>query len=179
MAALTWSQGLALDLPLMDKTHQEFVELLTAVQTAGDAVLLPAWHAMVEHTVAHFGQEDRWMQSTRFASGNCHSMQHRVILQVLGEGTERAEKHGELHVLRTMASELAGWFPQHTQSMDAALALHLRRVGFDPATVEVAAPAELPAVWIEGCGGACSSSGADGPQHEEWAVSTTTDAVPA
>ena len=33
-----------------------------------------------------------------------------------------------------MASELALWFPQHAQSMDASLALHLRRVGFDPAT---------------------------------------------
>lgn len=179
MAGLEWSDGLALDLPLMDTTHQEFVALLAAVQEADDAALLPAWHALVAHTVAHFGQEDRWMQSTRFASGNCHSMQHRVILQVLGEGTERAEKHGELNVLRAMASELAIWFPQHTQSMDAALALHLRRVGFDPATGVVAAPAELPEALIEGCGGACSS-GSDEDRHRAGAAANAPrDAVPA
>ncbi len=179
MAELKWSNGLALDLPLMDTTHEEFVALLAVVQAADDAALLPAWHALVEHTVAHFGQEDRWMQSTRFASGNCHSMQHRVILQVLGEGTERAEKHGELNVLRAMASELAIWFPQHTQSMDAALALHLRRVGFDPATGVVAAPAELPEALIEGCGGACSG-GSDEDRHRAGAAANAPrDAVPA
>ncbi len=82
MAALEWSDGLALDLPLMDTTHQEFVALLAAVQAADDVALLPAWLALVEHTEAHFGQEDRWMQATRFASSNCHSLQHRVVLQI-------------------------------------------------------------------------------------------------
>lgn len=175
MAILTWSEGLALDLPLMDTTHQEFVALLGAVQDAGDEALLPAWHALVEHTVAHFGQEDRWMQSTRFASGNCHSLQHRVVLQVLAEGTERAQSQGDLRVLRAMAGELAVWFPQHTQTMDAALALHLRRVGFDPSTGEVASPDALPAALIEGCGGACS--GDHGPAAQ--AARSASSAVPA
>lgn len=156
MAALQWSEGLALDLPLMDDTHQEFVELLQAVERADDARLIAAWQALVQHTEAHFGQEDRWMQSTRFASGNCHSLQHKVVLQVMREGAERAAQ-GELGVLRGMAAELAVWFPQHTQSMDAALALHLRRVGFDPATGTVQAPDALPADLIHGCGGACAS----------------------
>ncbi|RYF27510.1 MAG: hemerythrin [Comamonadaceae bacterium] len=157
MAALEWSDGLALDLPLMDDTHQEFVELLQAVDRADDAHILAAWQALVDHTDAHFAQEDRWMQATRFASTNCHSLQHKVVLQVMREGTQRAEQ-GELNVLRGMASELAIWFPQHTQSMDAALALHLRRVGFDAATGVVSAPAELPADLIQGCGGACSTN---------------------
>lgn len=158
MAALEWSEGLALDLPLMDDTHREFVALLQAVEHAGDARLIAAWQRLLEHTEAHFGQEDRWMQATRFASGNCHSMQHRVVLQVMREGAERA-RQGELAVLRAMAGELALWFPQHTQSMDAALALHLRRVGFDPATGGVLAPEALPADLIHGCGGACSPGG--------------------
>lgn len=158
MAALQWSDGLALDLPLMDDTHHEFVELLQAVDGADDANLLAAWQALVEHTEAHFAQEDRWMQATRFASSNCHSLQHKVVLQVMREGAQRAEQ-GELDALRGMAGELALWFPQHTQSMDAALALHLRRVGFDAATGVVSAPAQLPAEPIQGCGGACSSDG--------------------
>jgi hemerythrin-like metal-binding protein len=156
MAALQWSEALALDLPLMDDTHREFVQLLQAVEQADDARLLPAWQALVEHTQAHFDREDHWMAATRFASGNCHSMQHKVVLQIMREGGERAAK-GELHVPRGMAAELAAWFPQHTQAMDAALALHLRRVGFDPVTGTVHAPDELPEALIHGCGGACSS----------------------
>ncbi|HTH11506.1 MAG TPA: hemerythrin, partial [Acidovorax sp.] len=111
----------------------------------------------------HFAQEDDWMASTRFASGNCHSMQHKVVLQVMREGTHRAEQ-GDLKVLRVMASELALWFPQHAQSMDAALALHLRRVGFDPASGVVHAPQALPSELIHGCGGATCSDEASAPQ---------------
>ncbi|AVS60572.1 hemerythrin [Paracidovorax avenae] len=156
MAALQWSEGLALDLPLMDETHEEFVALLAAVEQADDEALLPAWRALVAHTTGHFAREDAWMAATRFASGNCHSLQHKVVLQVMGEGTARAEA-GEPAVLRHMAGELAVWFPQHTQTMDAALALHLRRVGYDPVSGHVHAPDALPETPIQGCGGACSS----------------------
>lgn len=156
MAQLEWSDALALDLDLMDDTHREFVDLLAVVDHADDAQLLPAWERLVEHTEQHFGQEDAWMASTRFASGNCHSMQHRVVLQVMREGAALA-RQGDEKVLRVMASELALWFPQHAQSMDAALALHLRRVGFDPATGVVHAPQALPGDLIHGCGGATCS----------------------
>ncbi|WCM93476.1 hemerythrin [Acidovorax sp. NCPPB 2350] len=171
MAALQWSQGLALDLPLMDETHEEFVALLAAVEQAGDDALLPAWRALSEHTAEHFAREDAWMAATRFASGNCHSLQHKVVLQVMGEGTARAEA-GELAVLRHMAGELAAWFPQHTQTMDAALALHLRRVGFDPASGTVHAPDALPPELIHGCGGACSGdmAGESAARHAAPAV---------
>jgi hemerythrin-like metal-binding protein len=143
MAALEWSDALALDLPQMDTTHEEFVALLGAVDAADDDALLDAWHALVEHTDVHFGQEDRWMRETRFASGNCHSVQHQVVLQVMREGEKRA-RAGELALLRMMAAELALWFPQHAQSMDAGLALHLRSVGFDPASGAVARGERLP-----------------------------------
>lgn len=122
MAALQWSDELALDLPLMDDTHREFVALLQAVEEADDAGLIDAWQALVEHTAAHCGQEDRWMQATRFAAGNCHSTQHQMVLKIMREG------------------ELAVWFPQHTDAMDAALAQHLRVVGFDPATGTMRTP---------------------------------------
>ena len=164
MPTLQWTDALALDLPLMDDTHREFVDLLAAVERADDAGVLAAWHALVDHTEQHFGQEDAWMAQTRFASGNCHSLQHKVVLQVMREGAARAAR-GELGVVRAMALELAVWFPQHAQSMDAALALHLRRVGFDPATGTVHAPDALPQELIHGCGGHSCSSG-DAEQAE-------------
>lgn len=165
MAQLEWSDALSLDLPLMDDTHREFVDLLAAVERANDTQLLAQWCVLVDHTDQHFGQEDAWMLSTRFASGNCHSTQHKVVLQVMREGIALAEK-GDLQPIRVMASELALWFPQHAQAMDASLALHLRRVGFDPATGVVHAPQALPGELIHGCGGSTCSDGADEPQAE-------------
>lgn len=157
---LAWSDALALDLPLMDDTHKEFVDLLAVVVQAPDATLLDAWRALIAHTDDHFGREDQWMYDTGFASGNCHAMQHKVILQVMREGEQRAHG-GELAVVRQMAFELGQWFPQHAQSMDAALALHLRGVGYDTATGQVRMPAALPRQAIQGCGGTtCSDSDA-------------------
>ena len=158
MSTLEWSPALALELPAMDDTHREFVQLLAAVEAADDATLQSAWRTMTTHTEAHFRQEDRWMQGTGFSSSNCHTTQHQVVLQVMREGMRRGEL-GQPEVIRQMAHELAGWFPQHAQSMDAALALHLRSVGFDFATGQATLAQALSADAIQGCGsGACSPS---------------------
>lgn len=150
---LAWSDALALDVPAMDDTHREFVDLLATVSRAEDADLLDAWSALIAHTEAHFGREDAWMKQTGFASTNCHATQHAVVLRVLKEG-QALGAVGRLGVIRQMAEELADWFPSHAQTMDAALALHLRSAGFDPATGEVAFPENLPAVAVTGCGSA-------------------------
>lgn len=151
MPRLEWSEALSLDLPLIDDTHREFVDLLAAVEAAADDAVIPAWRALIDHTQLHFDQEDRWMRETRFAAGNCHSVQHKVVLDVMREGLKRAEG-GELELLRMMVGELAQWFPQHAQSMDAGLALHMRRCAHDPATGAVLNPQALPAGEISGCG---------------------------
>lgn len=151
--SLAWSDALLLDLPLMDDTHREFVDLLAAVERAPDADLLRAWLRLIVHIEAHFGQEDRWMRSTRYGVANCHSMQHRVVLDAMREGAARGAA-GALPLMRQMAAELGSWFIQHAQSMDAALALHLRSVGYDPLTGELGRPEALPRQEILGCGGA-------------------------
>lgn len=162
MSTLQWSDSLALGLPFMDDTHHEFVDLLATVANASDDELLPAWRTLIAHTDDHFEREDQWMQDTRFSSGNCHSTQHKVVLEVMREGDKRGQA-GELGVVRQMAHELGIWFPQHAQSMDAALALHLRGVGYDPATGIVHAPRALPDEVIHGCGGASCSSPQSAP----------------
>jgi hemerythrin-like metal-binding protein len=152
-ATLAWSDALVLDMPVMDAVHEEFVELLARVVRAPDAELLPLWSALIAHTQEHFDREDQWMRATGFAAGNCHATQHKVVLQVLREGEARGHG-GDLAVVRQMADELGIWFPQHAQSMDASLALHLRSAGYDPLTGALAQHERLPQAAIHGCGGA-------------------------
>jgi len=154
---LAWSDALALELDFMDDTHREFVDLLAATELADDATLLAHFQALIEHTDDHFGREDQWMKDTHFSSSNCHSMQHQVVLQVMREGFKRGQEQGDLALVRQMAHELGLWFPQHAQSMDAALALHLRRVGYDADTGVVSSPEALPSSEIHGCGGGSCS----------------------
>ena len=160
MPSLNWSPDFALDVPQMDATHQEFVALLADVEAGPDAALVARWQALVEHTQGHFDNEDRWMLATRFAAGNCHTTHHRMVLEVLRQGLTMGQA-GDLAPIRQMARELASWFPQHADSMDAALAMHLQRVGFDPATGRMAHPDALPDEVIHGCGGASCSPAAE------------------
>lgn len=149
-------------MPVMDRTHEEFVDLLGRVQQAEDADLLLRWQELVDHTQAHFDQEDRWMLATGFAPGSCHITQHAVVLKVLREGLE-AGRQGQLEPIRQMAHELTIWFPHHAQTMDAGLALHLKSVGHDAGTGEVSRPEALPQEMISGCGGTCGDRVTDEP----------------
>lgn len=155
---LAWSDALSLELDFMDDTHREFVDLLAATELADDDTLTERFAALIEHTEDHFGGEDKWMKDTKFSSSNCHTMQHNVILEVMREGLRRGREKGDMAVMRQMAHELGIWFPQHAQTMDAALALHLRRVGYDAATGIVSAPEALPEDEIHGSG-SCGDSG--------------------
>lgn len=158
MATLEWTPDLVLNVPAMDETHKEFVDLLAGVESAADAQLLPLWQALTEHTVEHFGQEDRWMVATGFAADNCHATQHKVVLEIMREGAKKAET-GDYTMIRGMTPELASWFSYHAQTMDAALAHHMGSLGFDPETGAMANEQALPEERISGCGGACSEPG--------------------
>ena len=134
MPLLVWSETLALQHARMDATHQEFIDRLAAVEAVqrGDLPeLLGAYDTLIEHCVAHFDQEDRWMTATGFAPENCHSRQHSQVLGVLREVRRLAVDEGKPELIGQLLAELARWFEQHAQAADAALAAHLRDVGFD------------------------------------------------
>jgi len=152
MAVLQWSETFALGMQVMDETHLEFVNILAEVVNAPDTDLMPLWQTMVDHTDAHFAREDRWMLDTGFAANNCHTTQHQIVLKVMREGLKRGNA-GHLAVVRQMADELGVWFAQHANAMDAALALHLRNVGYNDQTGEILLPQLLPTEDIEGCHG--------------------------
>jgi hemerythrin len=116
--------------------------LLDVAHEAHDASVVAHWRELIAHTTRIFEREDRWMHTTRFSSDHIHSTQHKVVLQVMGEGLSAGET-GDLQPIRHIADELGQWFAKHSQSMDAALALHLRRVGYDPATGVLSMPDDI------------------------------------
>lgn len=126
MPTVEWSDALSLDFAPMDTAHHRLVDLLAGVQNAPDEALPAAWAALLAHTERQFAEEDRWMRGTAFAAAGNHLLQHRVVLNLLTEGAAMA-RAGHMAPVREMAQELASWLVKHTQSMDAALALHLRR----------------------------------------------------
>ncbi|HOF50817.1 MAG TPA: hemerythrin domain-containing protein [Rhodoferax sp.] len=149
---VAWDDALLLDLKPMDDDHQEIVALLAEVVRADDDYLMPRWSALIAGMQRHFDEEDRWMQDTGFAADNCHSSQHKIILQILREGEARGH-NGQHDVVRQMAYELGVWLPHHVEAMDSSLVIHLRSVGFDPVTRTVPNGYQATTESIHGCGG--------------------------
>jgi hemerythrin len=145
MAALDRSGALSLDLPFMDRARVEFIGLLALVDGADDTQLPAAWRDLVERAAENFAREDVWMRATGYESRKYHAIQHRVVLEVMREGALQAGD-GRLLQVREMARQLRDWYEEHVQTMDAALALHLRSVRFEPANADARAKTSLP-VW--------------------------------
>lgn len=155
MAALTWNDALALQQPHMDHTHREFVALLSDVEAAVEGPqdeLAERYALFLEHTEAHFAQEERWMAAIGFASENCHTYQHGHVLQVLREVQRRLLEEGDVSTVHLLVLELAQWFPTHAQSMDAALAETMAERGFDPDTSAMVLPPAYQALTLSTCG---------------------------
>ena len=154
---LTWKPEFVLNQPQVDATHREFVDLVACLdESQGElppAALVDRFKRLVEHTIEHFGQEDRWMAATGFTPDNCHARQHKMVLDVMHEVLKLAETEGHLEPLRRIVQELEQWFPQHADMMDAALVFHMSEVGFDPAHPEAFQPKVAEGVTsISSCG---------------------------
>lgn len=136
MTTLAWNDTIALKHEALDTTHQEFIDLLNAFGDVLDRGEdgLPAFQALLDHTEAHFAMEEQWMVQCGFEAQNCHSRQHAAVLGVMREVVRYATELKDLEPLSIARTELALWFPNHAQSMDAGLVHAMQELGFDPAT---------------------------------------------
>lgn len=144
MSGLVWSDALANELAPMDETHREFVDCYNAVASATADQLLPAFDALIAHTEAHFGLENRWMEAVDFPG--CHRAEHDRVLAVMHDIRRRVAA-GDTFFCKRLVEELPAWFRNHVDGMDAALAFHLQSIGFDfdTGTLPAAAADRTPA----------------------------------
>ncbi|HNQ75604.1 MAG TPA: cation-binding hemerythrin HHE, partial [Pseudothauera hydrothermalis] len=75
--------------------------------------------------MAHFDQENRWMEKVNFPG--CHRAEHDRVLAVMRDVRDRAAK-GDLFLGRRLVEELPAWLDNHVNGMDAALAFHLQTI---------------------------------------------------
>jgi hemerythrin len=116
-----WTDRYLLGYTAMDDTHREFVSLVDALLTAPEAELAQALDAFAEHAVAHFGQEDGWMQGSSFPAADCHIDEHAKVLASVRE-VQQELAAGNTELVRELAQALMDWFPGHADYMDSALA---------------------------------------------------------
>ncbi|WP_199203020.1 bacteriohemerythrin [Paraburkholderia madseniana] len=120
-AALSWHDGFLLGFAQMDETHREFVDCVAALQQCDEAAVPRTLAAFEKHAVAHFEQEEQWMQDTSFPAAQCHADEHAAVLRSVREVAQMLRDGAACQVARELAEALAGWFPGHADYMDAAL----------------------------------------------------------
>ena len=120
-SAMAWSDSFLLGLPAMDATHREFVECVAALQNAPDDELPVRLEDFAQHAVAHFEQENRWMDSTAFPAAQCHADEHAAVLASVREVQALLAQGAHPQVVRDLAQALVDWFPGHADYMDASL----------------------------------------------------------
>jgi hemerythrin-like metal-binding protein len=125
MSTIAWNPDYETRHEQMDDTHREFVELLQQVEAAlgdDDATLLARFDALGAHTVDHFAREDAWMAANGFAAENCHSLQHKQVLEVVAEVRRLYVDQGKRDYVEQLLPALMQWFSQHAQAADYGLA---------------------------------------------------------
>lgn len=151
MTALAWNDSLVLQQPHIDADHEEFVRLLNALADAAHGEgALPAFDALYAHVQDHFAREEGFMAATGFSADNCHTKQHRMVLDLMRDVRECAVDRQEWEPMRHLAPALAEWLPQHADMMDAALVFTMKNLGFDPDNPQPVAPVAAEAA--AGCG---------------------------
>ena len=129
MPIIIWSAAHELGVQAMDRTHQEFVELYNGLAGAGDRDFAARFDALLDHTVAHFAQEDRWMVASGFPPTAIHRGEHERVLAQMRDLQQRVAA-GDVAAGRQVVDTLPAWFDEHAATMDAALANWMRRVGY-------------------------------------------------
>ena len=131
--ALVWSDALLLGFGPMDTVHREFVDVVTALQSAEEADWPARMDALIAHARSHFGEEDRWMRETGFPAAECHIDEHAAVLRSIEE-VRALLAQGDGRECRRLADELLRWFPGHADYLDSALAHWMckRRLGGKP-----------------------------------------------
>ena len=128
-----WSDAFLLGYGAMDVVHQEFVDIVSAMQSCPNAELLSHFTALALHVEDHFAQENTWMRDSAFPAMACHIEEHSAVQKSVAEVMALVSQ-GNIAVGRRLAHALADWFPGHADYLDAALAQWMvkRRTGGAP-----------------------------------------------
>jgi hemerythrin-like metal-binding protein len=133
-----WQERYILGHEPMDATHREFITRVKALAESGNETALAELERLIAHTQAHFAQENRWMEESAFPPLHCHVGEHQRVLASMASVLSMAKKSSPA-LGRKMAVDLPAWFENHAATMDAALAQHMRHVGYVPVNLETLA----------------------------------------
>lgn len=119
---LEWNDAMLLGHGPTDHAHEEFVQVVKALDACNVVTALGCLQAVEDHLLSHFESEREWMVRTAYPNMDCHLDEHQKVLDSVSEVNQLA-KAGQvgLRDVRRLAAALADWFPKHVTYLDSAL----------------------------------------------------------
>nr|WP_319516618.1 hemerythrin domain-containing protein [uncultured Cohaesibacter sp.] len=127
MTLIEWEEGRHLvGVDEMDSVHQEFTLIVNRLgETQDPSIFKSLFIQLLEHTQEHFALEDQLMEETVFEGFDDHREEHERVLKQMHYINEKVQA-GNLDFGRAFVEDLPRWFDLHADTMDNALAVHLK-----------------------------------------------------
>ena len=118
-------ENLQLNIPDMDKMHDEFLDLLSKIQSCNNTEFLPLFKEMITHTKEHFAYEESIMREHDFYGKQEHIDEHTNLLNEMQYFYEKAKKlppFGKSYINDYAYDK----FKRHIINIDSQLAMFLK-----------------------------------------------------
>lgn len=114
-----------INIPIMDKIHDEFLSLLTELKLCNSQDFLVLFEEMIEHTKDHFAFEEEIMVKYEFYGKQEHFDEHKNILNEMQYFYEKSQKlpaFGKSYINDYASDKFKG----HVNNIDSQLAMFLK-----------------------------------------------------
>lgn len=121
---------LQINIPIMDKIHDEFEYLLEELKECDSQDFFPLFEEMIEHTKDHFALEEELMVEYGFYGIHEHFTEHQNILNEMEYFYRQAQKlpfFGKSYINEYASDK----FKRHVSNIDSQLAMFLKEQKFN------------------------------------------------
>lgn len=125
MALLEKTAALTVANDAMDKDHEEFIDLLNALDIATNADFPALFEHLYGHTEQHFERENQLMTQSAYPGIADHKAEHQRVLGEFKQFKSRVDKGLIVFGRAFVKDRLPQWLALHVTTMDTALVNHL------------------------------------------------------
>ncbi|MBL6987406.1 MAG: hemerythrin domain-containing protein [Methylobacter sp.] len=127
MALIEKTNVVAVGYDLIDKDHNEFIDLLNRLDGADNTHFPDLFRQLYEQTEQHFERENQLMKQFAYPGETEHKGEHQRVLGEFKQFKSRVDK-GLIAFGRSFVKDrLPQWFGLHVTTMDSALATHINK----------------------------------------------------
>lgn len=130
MAVLEWGPALALDVPEMDRDHQNLIHLMQALEKATKgthAAQAQAFRTLMIAAVKHFSDEEAYMKRIGYAELESHQQIHKQLVGTL-EGHFNRFAASQGNVPQPVFDFLNFWLKAHIQGIDRRYSAYAHKI---------------------------------------------------